>query len=504
MLTPDQIDNYALEIISRARSVRQSCTTLLTHNYSSSAPRDLAETIIRVCDYLVDAIVEIHRTTEYDDDSIKYVLQIFQNTDYSIMKIGAHVRYIDGARSERLPWSIISAFQKRIERLLPDVHILLRPQWKYNYSIDLDDLYVVYQKTLSEYQDFVPGKKLDSDVLGKLKSPFYLISFPSMERKNILLHTIIGHEIGHLYAEKYITAEKRTSFSQAVIPEIERFVNEDIKPIPELGPLFENAAKENQRIEYLREVFRCWKRGLEELLADVVGAILFGPAALFSCYESAIQQGIDFEPSADHNYYPPWRMRLRVILRVFDTPGVKLLPIDDTVFGKSKPEKTAIVNQLFAQIRTITSDRDDLNMIEKNKLWALAYKQIEADLTAGISFLLEDLKLRSELVTADKLYSKLSHLIERLENSIPPNAVESDIYNRQPADMVEIINAAWFYKISCTESILKQDRSFNENSYIWRDRLNNLTLKAIEYSDIERDYSDKMVKEDLSKADTPQ
>ena len=87
---------------------------------------------------------------------------------------------------------------------------------------------------------------------------------------------------------------------------------------------------------------------------------------------------------------------------------------------------------------------------------------------------------------------KLGHLIERLENAIPPNAVENDIYNREPADMVEIINASWFYKISCTESILKQNKSFNENSYAWRDRLNNLTLKAIEYSDIEKDYSDKI------------
>jgi hypothetical protein len=417
------------------------------------------------------------------------------------MKIGAHVRYIDGARSERLPWSIIPAFQKRIEKLLPGVHILLRPQWKYNYSIDLDDLYLVYFRTLSEYQDFVPGKKLDSDVLGKLKSPFYLISFPSLERKNILLHTIIGHEIGHLYAEKYITAEKKNAFSQAVIPEIELIVDEDFKHIPELGPLFEKPAKESQKVSCLQEVARCWKRGLEELLADVVGAILFGPAALFSCYESAIQQGLDLEPSADNNYYPPWRMRLREILRVFDTHGVQLLPLNDTIFGSKNKEKTGRVNQLFDQIRTITTGRDDLDLIDKNKLWGLAYKQITSDLNAGITHLLDDMQLKGELVTSDKLYGKLHHLIERLENNIPPNAFENDAYDRQPADMVEIINAAWFYKVSCTESILKNDQSFNEDSYVWRNRLNNLTLKAIEYSDIERDYSDMIGKNVLPEAD---
>lgn len=500
MLTSSQLDNYALEIISRARSIRQSCTSLLTHNYSSNAPRDLAETIIRVCDYLIDAIVEIHRTTEYDSDSIPAVLKIFQITDYRIMKIGSHVRYIDGARSERLPWSIIPAFQKRIEKLLPDVHILLRPQWKYNYSIDLDDLYIVYHRTLSEYQDFVPGKKLESDVLGKLKSPFYLISFPSLERKNILLHSIIGHEIGHLYAEKYITAEKKNAFSQIVIPEIERIVDEEFKNIPELGPLFEKPAKESRKVACLQEVTRCWKRGLEELLADVVGAILFGPAALFSCYESAIQQGLDFEPSADNNYYPPWRMRLREILSVFDIHGIKLLPIDDSIFAKNK-EKTGRVNQLFDQIRTITKGRDDLDLIDKNKLWSLAYKQVAVDLKAGITYLLEDMQLKGELVTSEKLYGKLHHLIERLENSIPPNAIETDAYDRQPADMVDIINAAWFYKLSCTESILNEDRSFNEGSYVWRDRLNNLTFKAIEYADIERDYSEMVDGETLSEVD---
>ncbi len=501
MLTPSQLDSYALEIISRARSVRQSCTNLLTHTYSSNSPRYLAETIIRACDYLTDAIIEIHRTTEYDDeDSIANVLKILQITDYRIMKIGSHVRYIDGARSERLPWSIIPAFQKRIERLLPDVQILLRPQWKYNYSIDLDDLYLVYHRTLSEYQDFVPHKKLDSDVLGKLKSPFYLISFPSLERKNILLHTIIGHEIGHLYAEQYITQQKKNTFSQFVIPEIERIVEEEFKRAPVLGPLFEKPAKETRKIFYLQEVTRCWKRGLEELIADVVGAILFGPAALFSCYESAIQQGLDFEPSAENNYYPPWRMRIREILRVFDTHGIKLMPLDDSIFGKNK-EKTARVNQLFDQIRTVAENQDDLALIDKNNLWCLAYKQIVGYLNAGVTYLLNDMQLERELVTSDKLYGKLHHLVERLENNIPPNAIESDAYDRKPADMVDIINAAWFYKLSSAESILDSNRSFNEDSYVWRDRLNNLTLKAIEYSDIERDYSDMMQKGSWPKED---
>ncbi len=143
MLTYNQLENYALEIISRARSIRKTCEFLLSHTYSSEAPKNLADTIIRICAYLEDAIVSIQGSTESDEDGIGTTLDIFRIIDLKIKKIGAHVRYIDGARTERLPWSIIPAFQKRIKKLLPQVHIMLRPQWKYNYSIDLTDLWIV-------------------------------------------------------------------------------------------------------------------------------------------------------------------------------------------------------------------------------------------------------------------------------------------------------------------------------------------------------------------------
>jgi hypothetical protein len=78
--------------------------------------------------------------------------------------------------------------------------------------------------------------------------------------------------------------------------------------------------------------------------------------------------------------------------------------------------------------------------------------------------------------------------VDRLNNGIPPNAIERGVDERQPAEMVEIINAAWFHKIGWSETIFNKDQTFNENIYFLRNRMNNLTLKAIEYSDVELDY----------------
>jgi hypothetical protein len=284
-----------------------------------------------MCNYLSAAIIAIYNAADRGQENLEEndpTLRLLRNTDYLIKDIGAHVRYIDAARAERLPWSIIPAFQKLIKKLLPDVQTMLRPQWKYNYSVDLADLRLAYGEALSEYEDFVPGTNLGADVLGKISSPFHLISFPSLERKNILLHSLIGHEIGHLFAERYITKTKKDNFSEAVIADIQIIVDKEIDADISEDDLFHRALKENKKIQYLRLALKCWERGLEELLSDIVGAILFGPAAIYASLDLAVQQGLDFEPSSHNSFYPPWRMRIREILKILDAPdGDRFFPI---------------------------------------------------------------------------------------------------------------------------------------------------------------------------------
>ncbi len=181
---------------------------------------------------------------------------------------------------------------------------------------------------------------------------------------------------------------------------------------------------------------------------------------------------------------------MREMMKVLEHNGEKPFPIEKKLFRDDKEEKTVKINKIFDQITALSGGTEDNDIIESNPILRLAYSRIAEDLKAGTTYFFEDkeLKLKDEFVTSDQLYRNLGHLIERLEHEIPPNAIEKSVNDRRPADLVEIINAAWFYKISCHESILDGDKKFRGNSYVWRDRLNNLTLKAIEYSDIEQDY----------------
>jgi hypothetical protein len=54
--------------------------------------------------------------------------------------------------------------------------------------------------------------------------------------------------------------------------------------------------------------------------------------------------------------------------------------------------------------------------------------------------------------------------------------------------LVEIINASWFYKITLEKKLLKDNVEIDTTLFDKIDTLNRLTLKAIEYSDIETEY----------------
>jgi hypothetical protein len=235
-----------------------------------------------------------------------------------------------------------------------------------------------------------------------------------MERKNILLHSLIGHELGHLFAADYINKGKKDAFSEAVMPEIERIVEKEVEDSTtnkKSDDLFLRAKKENLKLYYLNKALTAWERGLEELLSDIVGAILFGPAALFASYEVAKQFGFDYMPSSDTMYYPPWRMRLREILRFFNDYGAKVLPINDSIFYGNKI-KASKVNQHYEQISLLCSSTEDQDLIQADPIVKLAYSYLIDDLKKGTDYVLDKFMLKEELAKLSKLYENMCPLMK--------------------------------------------------------------------------------------------
>ena len=485
--TPELIEDYVLEIISRTRVIKGRCENLLSKDFASEAPKNLANTIINICSYLENATKSIYKSIDWKNvNKIESSLALLQATDSIVRDLGSHIRYVDGAQTQKLPWSFISPIEKYLKEFLPDIEIMFRPKWEYNYTIITTNLYDYYLNTLSRYKIYASEKSL-TDVLSPLKKSFYIVSFPTIERKNILLHCLLGHEIGHLVAKEYFTLQPRNQkLLQSIRDKVATIINNKYieDKFPNVPPLFIPQLAQQTRQEEIKKATKIWQKGLEEILSDIIGSFLFGPAVLFSTLEIALQDlnGLDNLPDEGNNYYPPWRMRLRNIFEVIN--DLELFPLQ-----KDKFQSERIVNsvtQRFNLIKDIIGRESDKEVIESNDIVKIAYEEIEKDIIKAKEIYTD--RLKDLVVRPFNLYKHLSHLIERIEYGIPLNAYEKSINEREPATIVEIINAAWFHKLSWEDHLFDEKGNFNEKICEKRDRMNRLTLKALEYSDIEREY----------------
>lgn len=483
------IEGYTLEIISRSQTIRIRCKKLLSKDFASPAPVSLIKTLERICQYLEEATKSIYRSINWESissEELEASLRNLQITDYIIRELGEDIFYLDGAITPKLPWSIVKPIEQFTKTLLPEITIMLRAQWVYNYSIVTTDLREKYYSSLSEYQDFLPDMSLEK-VFEDFKQPFHIITIPSLERKNILLHCLVGHEIGHLISRTYLTDFRKEEFLKNTRNEIDSIVENSLKNVKEQTDLFKPYAIQ-QAIE---NATIAWRRGLEELLSDIIGTLLFGPAMLFSALEIAIQHDMDSKPSPNYNFYPPWRLRLREILKLIQDSFREYIPLQGDIFTEKTIES---VNKRFELIKEITQNESDKKTIEDDSILKLAYREIDKDITKACLYFKE--RLKGSIIEASVLYARLPHLIERIDNGIPPNAYESTVSNREPANIVEIINAAWFHKISWEDCIFDKDGLFNKDICNKRDRMNRLTLKAIEYADIEKTYRNNISKKE--------
>lgn len=167
-----------------------------------------------------------------------------------------------------------------------------------------------------------------------------------------------------------------------------------------------------------------------------------------------------------------------------DSPQ-KFFPLQKGIFSEKIIDN---VNKRFELINEITLNESDKKAIQNDPILRIAYKEVDRNINESKKYFQEQLK--DSIIESSVLYKKLPHLVERINCGIPPNAYENLINDREPATIVEIINAAWFHKISWEDDIFETTGYFNENICKKRDMMNRLTLKAIEYADLEKEFRD--------------
>lgn len=478
------LEGYHLEVLARARSLEARCAALLGHDYVSETPRSLAETIRNLARFLARAatgvFAQIHDPVDLEDE------RLLRGIDALSQKYAAHLRYIQGAQADRLPWNTIPALEEFFGHFAPKKLFLFRPKWHYNYTVTIDDFRDLYRQDLQEIAEFAGDLSIE-EVLAPLSGPLHIIAFPALERENIVLHSLLGHELGHHFGVQYLTPERMASFERAIFEDVQRLTESQLvrEGLSEKdAPLLWAEDRRYLLQENLRSGRTLYRRALDELLADAVCVILFGPAALLAMLEFALQSDLDDLPGPQTNHYPPWRYRLRMALELLQDSQNRIFPVAPTFFrGEGGERRAELVNQYVAHLKATCADTSDLDTIAMAPLVRAVYSQIPQGYRNGLVFLKENKALRSaqQLFRSKAFEQTVSALIERLDHQLPPNALHEESLEREPASIVAILNAASLFRLSLPTG--DSERALQE-----RTRADRLTLKAIEYSHLAANF----------------
>jgi len=433
-------------------------------DYPNKSPQSLAR-LVRVTAELLAKTLE-----DTPDGRLKHVATLLCCDEF--------LRIVEHSRVSLTPWSMIQATEVFLRKYVgDDAYFIISPEWNYNYGVRTG-VFAAFEKALSGLEWF-PLDEWRKEVGWGEK--LFCISFPRIEKLNVLLHANLGHELGHIITQRKVEVsfEKMWLEKEAEIKErLKNLIRGDAS-FEAMGDLLKETVAEIKASDDTEKVRQVALQALIETTADKVGVRVFGPAALASMAEICTRWHVDINPIGNGNY-PPWRYRLRILAQECSRDLDAISQNEQRIHADIVP-----FLEWLLKIREFTSSATDMKEIQSNPISAEAYKLVNQaldDMNELVTSSIPDEKKTFSLVENQE---EISELIGRLEDQVPPN--ESGIWpDIKPASLETILNACWAYKLK----EISQDKSWCEKNI---ERLFRLCLKAIESSYVSTTFGPKLI-----------
>lgn len=446
----------------RAHSLRIGLLSRLSE-YSSDFPSGTPKAIIQLIKQILTAAVDPI------DSAIDE--RFLEQACRKVQAMGTLLGFFDNAHTAQTPRGLTELVSQLMKELQPDADLIVWPQADFNYSIGN-----LLPALKASTQYFLSAKAFN-DIFGSFTGPLNLVSFPRIERDNVLLHAILGHELGHPIADKYLNSEKGTpKYADGLRSAVEKLT----------GDVASGSATGNGALDTLgpdlTRLLEMRTRGLEEIISDTVSVLLFGFSAIFAEYDVLTVNRMDALPD-DEFKYPPNRFRLRVQSKVAErighTAAIRSL--------REKEPNQAVVDSakcFLDHLDVEIANHADIATLQSDRVVGIAYVWIEDTLEDAISFAIKE--VGSTAFDVGKVEGEVPELIERIELGLPPNEIGIPPHAK-PVDWRSAILAAWLYRLH-GKKLTGADKGkvMTADQY---EQLNKLTMKAVEYITLQKRYA---------------
>jgi hypothetical protein len=447
----------------RAHSLRAGLLARLDE-YAFDFPGGAPKRAIELLKALLEAIGQ-----EIDQSSDERAIVLICGV---IRGMGTLLQHFDNAHTAQTPRGLPQMLGALMARLEPSATLVAWPQSSYNYTIRdlLAPLKHMTQSLLSKQA----GQAAFANVAG----PLNFVSFPRIERDNVLLHAIFGHELGHPLATEFLESERTTPrYSTALRRVTDSLMTHYNLSTGGKGALVGSPEQMKAFVDGLRRVLVLRKRGLQELISDCVGVLIFGPSALFASYDILSLGELDEAPGT--GTYPPRRFRLRILKNLLDAEGYTSTL--ESALQTAEPSISAALARYLRHISDLTAQQTDKINLGADPLVKLAYDWIEETLPAGTTFVRT--KLEPVRYDPKRIGAEVPELIERLRIHVPPSEIGVPP-DAKVIDWRSALVAGWARRLHMVEGAAAGTPKGIEQA----ETINRLVLRAVEFTILSEEY----------------
>jgi hypothetical protein len=393
---------------------------------------------------------------------------------------------LSGAETNQTPAELVLPLRRSLRKILPRAEILLRSGPDLNYSID--EIAAALKAFQDAYQELT-GRSADdicrlfSETTSKAAVPeilpptLYMMSIPSVEANEVLLHAILAHEAGHGFYDQKKLADK-------VLPKVE-VPAEQIKELARTIALGQRGVDEqkNKTISFplqeigLRDLLTRVVTGtisdwVAELACDVLGVMIFGPAYFFAFIHLYSTLAMLDEASESH---PPPRLRIRLMCSCL-RHRFRISEVDPRIA------------ELIAKWEAVGRGDIKQGRVE----FSLALNSVSPQILTLIEEVVAGAVPDTLAYSSSQFADDINDILPLLKENVPAAEVVRHSHSGlEPPEMAHLLNAGWVL-------LLARFQEFRENlptqvgadALASQNQLNKLLLKSFELAEIKRRWTE--------------
>ena len=343
------------------------------------------------------------------------------------------LQFLEGSDEEHAPSSLVEPLETLAQKHMRGCKLLVRGSTAGGLDAWWCELFI---PGLRQVLQELPRR--GQELAGRLTG-FVSLVFPAAERQNILMHALLGHELGHGFSDDL-------NIGAGIAVPVPAAAEEHLEKLTE--PIRSG----------FEEVVVQW---LEEMLADALGVHIMGPAYYFACNEAVGQS-----PASDS--HPSGAFRLQALRHQLRLRGY--------VTGDSETAKWLgkfITSGAAGEVAALPPTGEEEPLLRAAEL---CLRQVRGKvLEAAQSHKPE------EAFMPDRFVWVASELPERLCHLVPPDEADGE-----QAGLADILNAGWLVRLRRWDKFCESLGAGSESASRYQAtlKLNALLLKALEYSAI--------------------